>query len=196
MNSGDTAEFNRSPCSEDMRLSISHQNRSNRILPPLAVAAAVFLLLGPAVPAVAQIPIPGQPPQQAQPQPQDTIEVEVFRVEPPVSPMGALWRSLLLPGWGQAALGRRVTGAFFVFWEGVTLGMTIKSAHQLSFQESTDAETVEAKRQEVQDWAVLLAFNHLMAGAEWQVPRPSCRPCSGIFQTNSSSELCQAGVSG
>jgi hypothetical protein len=80
--------------------------------------------------------------------------------------MGALWRSLLLPGWGQAALGRRVTGAFFVFWEGVTLGMTIKSAHQLSFQESTDAETVEAKRREVQDWAVLLAFNHLMAGAE------------------------------
>ena len=147
-----------------MGLSISRPHRSIEIPPPLAVAAAVFLLFGSASPVSAQIPPLPRP--QDQPQPEDTIKVEVFRVQPPVSPMGALWRSLLLPGWGQAVLGRRGTGAFFVFWEGVTLGMTIKSVHQLKFQERTEAETVEAKRQEVQDWAVLLAFNHLMAGAE------------------------------
>lgn len=63
-------------------------------------------------------------------------------------------------------LGRRATGAVFIFWEGVTLTMTLKSLHQLHYQEAIGAETVEGKRQEVQDWAVLLVFNHLMAAAE------------------------------
>lgn len=89
-----------------------------------------------------------------------------FRIEPPVSPLGAMWRSLLLPGWGQAILGRRVTGAAFIFLEGVTVTMTVKSLHQLAYQEDTAAETVDDKRQEVQDWAVLWGFNHLLAGAE------------------------------
>ncbi len=77
-----------------------------------------------------------------------------------------MWRSLLLPGWGQAILGRRVTGAAFIFWEGITVTMTFKSIHQLHYQEDTGAETVAEKRQEVQDWAVLWGFNHLLAAAE------------------------------
>ena len=87
--------------------------------------------------------------------------------------MGALWRSMLLPGWGQAKLNRRVTGAVFIFWEGVTLTMTLKSIHQLDYLETVESEDdidsqdrVEAKRNEIQDWAVLLAFNHLLAGVE------------------------------
>jgi hypothetical protein len=78
--------------------------------------------------------------QQKPPNPKDTIPVPPFRVEPPVSPAGAAVRSLLIPGWGQSIVGRRVTGAVFVFWAG--------------------------KRSEVQDWAVLLACNHLLAAAE------------------------------
>jgi hypothetical protein len=91
-----------------------------------------------------------------------------------------MWRSLLLPGWGQAILGRRVTGAAFIFWEGVTVTMTVKSLHQLAYQEDIDAETVDDKRQEVQDWAILWGFNHLLAGAEayvaailWETPADS-----------------------
>lgn len=112
------------------------------------------------------LPIPTQ--QQRQPQPEDTIPVPKFRTEPPVSPLGATWRSLLIPGWGQSILGRRVTGAAFVFWEGVTLFMTVKSAHQLTYltNNGADEETLGNKRAEVQDWAVLLAFNHLLAAAE------------------------------
>lgn len=108
------------------------------------------------------------PPAQQQPQPADTVKVPPFRVERPVSPLGAMWRSLLVPGWGQAALDRHVTGAVFIFWEGLTLTMTVKSAQQLAYQERIGLETeaLDAKRQEVQDWAVLLVFNHLMAGAE------------------------------
>ena len=83
-------------------------------------------------------------------------------------PLGAMWRSLLLPGWGQALLHRRVTGAVFVFWEGLSLTMTLKAQDQLRFLRETNGDTlaVRLKKQEVQDWAVVLAFNHLMAAAE------------------------------
>ena len=80
--------------------------------------------------------------------------------------MAAMARSFLFPGWGQAALGRRVTGAVFVFWEGVTLTMTIKSSHQLRLYRQTGSPKVASKKQEVQDWVVLLVFNHLFAGTE------------------------------
>ena len=53
-------------------------------------------------------------------------------------------------------------------WEGVTLGMTLKAASELRFLERTAADStrLEQKRQERQDWLVLLIFNHLFAGLE------------------------------
>src|SRR5206468_9077983 len=44
-----------------------------------------------------------------------------------VRPMGAFLRSLVMPGWGQAVTGRKVTGALFTAWEGVTVMMTLKA---------------------------------------------------------------------
>ncbi len=133
-----------------------------RVLICVAVVA-----LAAAAPGAAQV-VPQRPPEQRRPDPSDTIPVPHFRVEPPVSPLGAMWRSLLLPGWGQSIMGRRVTGAVFIFWEGITLTMTLKSANQLNYLESIDAdqEQIDGKRQEVEDWAVLLVFNHLLAAAE------------------------------
>jgi hypothetical protein len=122
--------------------------------------------------AAAPAQVVERPPAQQQPQPSDTIKVPQFRTEPPVSPLGAMWRSLLLPGWGQSVLGRRVTGAVFIFWEGLTLTMVVKSAHQLDYFRSIDdgsdemAEKITGKKQEIEDWAVLLVFNHLLAAAE------------------------------
>jgi hypothetical protein len=84
----------------------------------------------------------------------------------PVSPMGALLRSFLVPGWGQAKLHRKLTGALFVTWEGVTLGMALKANHELQYLRRTGSGSVSAKRQERQDWLVLLAFNHLFSGIE------------------------------
>ncbi|HXI21106.1 MAG TPA: hypothetical protein VNH46_08480 [Gemmatimonadales bacterium] len=88
------------------------------------------------------------------------------KAPPPVSPMGALWRSLLLPGWGQAKLNRKLTGALFVTWEGVTLGMSIKTAHELRYLRRTGSGSVSSKERERQDWLVLLGFNHLFAAVE------------------------------
>jgi hypothetical protein len=83
-----------------------------------------------------------------------------------VSPMSAFWRSFLVPGWGQAKLGRKLTGGIFVAWEGLTLGMSIKTRHELAYLRRTNSARADDKAGEHQDWIVLLAFNHLFAGLE------------------------------
>ncbi len=83
-----------------------------------------------------------------------------------VGPMGAFWRSLLLPGWGQAQTGRLTAGALFASWEGVCAMMTFKAQSETHYLKESGSANLRAKRQEVQDWVVLWAFNHLFAGAE------------------------------
>ena len=83
-----------------------------------------------------------------------------------IHPMGAFLRSFLLPGWGQAAAGRRVTGALFATWEGVAAMMTLKAQSEFHYLKESHSFNVGAKRQEVQDWLVLWIFNHFFSGAE------------------------------
>ena len=87
-------------------------------------------------------------------------------LRPPVTAMGAFWRSLLIPGWGQARTGRRTAAAFFVAVEGVTLGMSITTSSQLRYQQVTNPENVDAKSQQREDWLVLLGVNHLLSAME------------------------------
>lgn len=82
------------------------------------------------------------------------------------SAMGAFWRSLLVPGWGQAETGRPVTGALFATWEGVSVMMTLKASSELHYLRQTGSGSATAKKQEIQDWLVLWIFNHLFSGAE------------------------------
>jgi hypothetical protein len=110
----------------------------------------------------------GAPPRAAA---QDTLTVAPVRVAAdsqiqPISPMGAFFRSFLLPGWGQASLNRKVTGGIFIAWEGVTLGMSVKTRRELAYLRRTNSARAEAKRREHEDWVVLLVFNHLFAGLE------------------------------
>ncbi len=135
----------------------------------MRLVLTLTLILATSAPAALQ----GQIVPVRPPNPNDTVTVDPFRERPPVSPVGAALRSLLIPGWGQSIVHRRATGAFFVLFEGISLTMTLKSRHQLSYLESVlseadpeSIERVDAKRAEVQDWAILLAFNHLMAAAE------------------------------
>jgi hypothetical protein len=116
-------------------------------LPPAADAASDSLSV-PAAPGTAQRP--------------DSI----FYPRAPVSPMGGFWRSFLVPGWGQAKLNRKLTGALFVAWEGVTLGMALKTTHELNYLKATGSGSVQAKKKEQQDWLVLLGFNHLLSAIE------------------------------
>jgi hypothetical protein len=83
-----------------------------------------------------------------------------------ISPSNALWRSLLLPGWGQARLNRKLAAGILIGWEGVTLGMSLKTRRELRYLRRTNSGRADSKRQEHEDWVVLLAFNHLFAGLE------------------------------
>jgi hypothetical protein len=80
--------------------------------------------------------------------------------------MGAFWRSLLVPGWGQARTDRRTAAAFFLATEGVALGMTITTTSQLHHLQETNSGSVGAKRQQREDWLVILGVNHLLSAME------------------------------
>jgi hypothetical protein len=99
---------------------------------------------------------------------QDTTQIILpsDTLPPGVRPMGAFWRSFLVPGWGQAVSDRHMTGALFVAWEGVTAMMTLKAQQEANYFKSIGSQNLRLKRQEVQDWLVLWIFNHLFAGAE------------------------------
>src|SRR5690606_38053996 len=82
------------------------------------------------------------------------------------SPLNYFMRSLVLPGWGQASLDRKLTGGIFLAFEGIALGMALKSHNELEYLERTESDRVEEKRQERQDWFVLMGMNHLFSGLE------------------------------
>jgi hypothetical protein len=48
----------------------------------------------------------------------------------------------------------------------VTLGMSLKTRSELRFLRRIGSGRGDSKRQEHEDWIVLLAFNHLFAGLE------------------------------
>jgi hypothetical protein len=83
-----------------------------------------------------------------------------------VGPFGSFWRSLLLPGWGQAVNDRHTVGGIFAAWEGVTIMMTLKASDEADYFREIESPLLDSKRQEVEDWLVLWVFNHLFAGAE------------------------------
>lgn len=129
---------------------------------PHAPAIALLGLLGGALPLRldAQDTLPPPPPAPA---PQaDTTAPGRLR------PLPAFLHSLAIPGWGQSKLDRKLTAALFVAWEGVTLGMALKAAGEVRYLERAGADSARLhdKRQERQDWLILLAFNHLFSGLE------------------------------
>jgi len=86
----------------------------------------------------------------------------------PVSPMGAFFRSLTVPGWAQAKLDRRLTGGIFLAFEGLALGMSIKADRELAYLKDRGEpdEVLDGKRQEREDWITLVVFNHLFAALD------------------------------
>jgi len=93
------------------------------------------------------------------------VRGDSVRPVPPVTPGGAFLRSLILPGWGQARLGRNVTGGLFLVWEGVCATMVWKAQWQLDYARARD-KFVASHTQEREDWIVLLVFNHFLSAAE------------------------------
>lgn len=100
---------------------------------------------------------------------------QVQPVAPPVAPDSLthrpgpftyFFRSLAIPGWGQASLDRKLTGGLFVAFEGLAISMALKTSNELRFLDRADTATASLRRAERQDWIVLIAFNHLFSALE------------------------------
>ena len=124
----------------------------------------------PPAPAAQAAPASAAPDTGARGGEADTLPVrrtqgDSIRPRPPITPVGAFLRSLILPGWGQARLQRNVTGGLFLLWEGVCATMVWKAQWQLEYARARQ-KFVASHTQEREDWIALLVFNHLFAGAE------------------------------
>lgn len=130
---------------------------------PLArLGSAIFaLLLACAAPVAAQQPSAPSAPRV----PADTVVADSARV----SARGALLRSLVLPGWGQAYVGAAGRGAVYFAMEAGSLWMAAKSRRQLGAAREQERAMREAgalpegerlalarsRAQQVEDWITL-----------------------------------------
>jgi len=107
----------------------------------------------------------------------------VLMAGPPIRPKTALFRSLLVPGWGQASLDRGTAGATYFALEAGSIAMLIFAKKELAvakraardstfLNDSTFgpppelAARVRVRRSQVEDWAALIFFTHLFSAAD------------------------------
>jgi hypothetical protein len=136
------------------------------------------------------VPLPSAPAPRVQTVLADT---SVLR-RPPMSPRRAFLSSVILPGYAQSRLGRPTASILFATVEVLALGMARKSAQDMREAErapkgyiytaySIDPVTgvgtpsdsvasrftdsrVRARHLHYEDWLALIAFNHIIAGAD------------------------------
>jgi hypothetical protein len=129
----------------------------------------VLLVSGASSAATAQVPaVPDSVPSAANPGPrtQDLEPSVPDSLRRPTTPIGAMFRSFLIPGWGQATYGRKVSAGIMMGVEGLSIGMLLKISSDMEHIRATDSPRLEDKRQQREDWAAILVFNHLMSGLE------------------------------
>ena len=114
------------------------------------------------------------------------------------SPTGALLKSLIVPGLGQITMGRKLTAAVFLAFEGATLGMVIKTQRDINRAEAAgDLATVEDKKRKREDWLVYMGINHVASALEayvsahlWDFPGElELRAAPGGFSASASIPL-------
>jgi len=85
----------------------------------------------------------------------------------PVSPMGAFFRSLVLPGWGQAAVDQPVRGAFYFAMEAGSLWMLFSTNAKLeAARRAGNEHLAELRSDQREDWIVLAVFWALFSGVD------------------------------
>ncbi len=89
---------------------------------------------------------------------------------PPISPLGAFARSIVLPGWGQAEVDQPFRGAIYFAAEAASLWMVFKTQTKLSAaRRAAPQDTsalVDARVSQREDWLVLSVFWALMSGVD------------------------------
>ena len=149
-------------------------------------ASIVLLMVFFAVPAVAQRPDSARVRRPASSGP--TIPDSL---KPPISPRRAFLYSAILPGYGQAILGRNKAAAVMLAVEAMAIGMIRESAADVrearrmsgdtvvvSYVDASgaaspiysarrfDPQYVHVRQSHVEDWVAFLLANHLFSGAD------------------------------
>ena len=153
----------------------------SRHLPALALAVLLILSSRGAlrgqepVEQDSVLPVEALQSQDSVPPPPDSIppfasEIPAAATDsagPPVTPMGAFLRSLILPGWGQATVNQPVRGAFYFTMEATSLWMLYKTQAKLEAAERAgDEELASARKDQKEDWIVMAVFWALFAGVD------------------------------
>jgi len=112
-------------------------------------------------------------------------------IKPPVSPRRAFLSSLAMPGYGQAMLGRKRSGAMMLAFEAVSVVMIRETALGVREARRNSADSVivswvdpnglpairyartsfpaglvRARKEQMEDWIAVLVANHLFSGAD------------------------------
>jgi hypothetical protein len=133
----------------------------------------------------------------------------VLLAGPPIRPKTALFRSLLVPGWGQASLDRGTAGATYFALEAGSIAMLIFAKKELAVAKRAARDStfvndstrgpppelggrVRVRRLQVEDWAALIFFNHLFSAADAFV---SAHLWDVRVQVHGGQEMRSAGVS-
>ena len=138
---------------------------------PATFALAAVLLLGDALdPSSLRAQDPPPPPAVADSVPAAaTPTADTTGRPPPISPLGAFGRSLILPGWGQLEVGRPSRGAFYFAAESVFLFMVFKSDARLSAAKEElplNEERISNRSGQRENWIVLAGFIAFLSGLD------------------------------
>ena len=88
---------------------------------------------------------------------------------PPISPLGAFGRSLILPGWGQFEVGQPSRGAFYFAAEAVFLFMVFKTDARLAAARNevpANEERIANRSGQRENWIVLAGFIAFLSGLD------------------------------
>ena len=87
--------------------------------------------------------------------------------EQPVSPAGAMLRSVILPGWGQTAAHQPARGAiYFTVWSGGVFMILKTNAEVNAAKRAEDEELVDSRTGAREDWMLLTGLWALFSGVD------------------------------
>ncbi len=110
--------------------------------------------------------------QEADPPPADTTASaagDTVPSGPPVTPLGAFARSVVVPGWGQAEVDQPTRGAVYFVAEAATLFMALRAQLRLNAARRglpADSGLVAARKEQRENWFALAVFWSLLSGVD------------------------------
>jgi hypothetical protein len=87
--------------------------------------------------------------------------------ERPVSPAGAMLRSVIVPGWGQTAARQPARGAlYFTVWSGGIFMIVKTNADLNAAKRAEDEELIDSRSQAREDWILFTGLWALLSGVD------------------------------